>query len=133
MRLCDLRRCRMADAVLALLRSRACSTASTATLLRSRAAVAQCVLQGCELAPQWRFEVIEALQQLPRGETIYLHECNRLQVHDCACKWPCESAQKCQKPPLIEPAVVRKSMAFLPSDVYQKGVRIGRRVFRQRG
>ena len=46
MMLCDLRRCRMADAVLALLRSRACSTASTATLLRSRAAVAQCLLQG---------------------------------------------------------------------------------------
>ena len=41
MMLCDLRRCRMADAVLALLRSRACSTASTATLLRSRAAVAR--------------------------------------------------------------------------------------------
>jgi hypothetical protein len=46
MMLCDLRRCRMADAVLALLRSRVCSTASTATLLRSRAAVAQCLLQG---------------------------------------------------------------------------------------
>ena len=49
MMLCDLRRCRMVDAVLALLRSRACSTASTATLLRSRAAVAQCLLQGCAL------------------------------------------------------------------------------------
>ena len=46
MRLWDLRRCRMTDAVLALLRSRACSTASTATLLRSRAAVAMSLLQG---------------------------------------------------------------------------------------
>ena len=54
MMLCDLRRCRMVDAVLALLRSRACATASTATLLRSRAAVAQqlgwAVLTGATVA-----------------------------------------------------------------------------------
>ena len=86
MMLWDLRRCRMTDAVLALLRWRA---AALACLLHGfhcnaaayASAVAQC-LQGCALlAPQWCFEVSEALQCSCLGVRQYT--CTSAIVSNC--------------------------------------------------
>ena len=49
MMLCDLRRCRMADAVLALLRSRAAARVLAALRTATLLSRLRCLLQGCAL------------------------------------------------------------------------------------